>query len=346
VDTVAASGLSEEFLSARRAYVERIHYITETLALRQPTIIADTSQDGRVLYPEALAAEGIASILCVPLSVRGKAEGVICVYSGNPDQFVGSDAEFLSALASAGATAIDNARAYEALAQADRAKSDFVRMVTHEFRSPLSAVQSMLRLLELGVVGQLTEKQQDLVERSQRRISVLLSMVGDLLELAAGKMEMLRGEKKAVSLTDVITRVTDLMASRAEEKGLTYQVEMTEEPLVLTGFEDGLERVIMNLVSNAVKYTPEGGSVEIRTWSELEQIKLTVSDTGIGIPDEAMSRIFTEFYRAKNAKAMEVEGTGLGLVIAKDVIEQHDGQISVESLVGQGTTVTVSLPRS
>jgi signal transduction histidine kinase len=198
----------------------------------------------------------------------------------------------------------------------------------------------------LGVVGQLTEKQQDLVERSQRRISVLLSMVGDLLELAAGKMEMLRSEKRAVNLTDVITRIADLMASRAEEKGLTYEIETTEEPLVLAGFEDGLERVIMNLVSNAVKYTPEGGSVVIKAWRELEQIWLTVSDTGIGIPDEAMSRIFTEFYRAKNAKAIEVEGTGLGLVIAKDVIEQHGGQISVQSLEGHGTTVTVSLPRS
>jgi signal transduction histidine kinase len=346
MDTVAASGLSEAFLNARRTYIEKIHYITETLSLGRPTIVADTSQNERLLYPEALKAEGIASILCVPLSIRGKAEGVICVYSGNPDQFVGSDAEFLSALASAGATAIDNARAYEALAQADRAKSDFVRMVSHELRSPLSAVQSMLRLLELGVVGPLTEKQQDLVERSQRRISVLLSMVGDLLELAAGKMEMLRSEKKTVNLSDIIAKITELMQTRAEEEEIAYTVEVPEEPLVLAGFEDGLERVIMNLVSNAVKYTPRGGSVEVKAWQEVEQIRLAVSDTGIGIPEEALPRIFTEFYRAKNAKAMEVEGTGLGLVIAKDVIEQHDGQISVESLVGQGTTVTVSLPRS
>jgi signal transduction histidine kinase len=346
MDTVAASGLSEAFLSTRRAYIEKIHYITETLSSGQPTIVADTSRDERILYPEALRAEGIASILCVPLSIRGRAEGVICVYSGNADQFVGSDAEFLSALASSGATAIDNARVYEALAEADRAKSDFVRMVTHEFRSPLSAVQSMLRLLELGVVGPLTEKQQDLVERSQRRISVLLSMVGDLLELAAGKMEMLRSEKELVNLSDIIAKTTELLQTRAEEKGIAYKVEMAEEPLVLAGFEDGLERVIMNLVSNAVKYTPEGGSVKVKVWREVEQIRLAVSDTGIGIPEEAMPRIFTEFYRAKNAKAMEVEGTGLGLVIAKDVIDQHGGQISVESTVGKGTTVNVCLPRS
>jgi signal transduction histidine kinase len=346
VNTVAASGLSESFLSARRAYINQIHYISETLSSGQPTIVTDTSQEARLLNPEALNTEGIASILCVPLSIRGKAEGVICVYSGSPDHFISRDAEFLSALANAGATAIDNARAYEALEIADRAKSDFVRMVTHEFRSPLSAVQSMMRLLELGVVGPLTEKQQDLVERSQRRIAILLSMVGDLLELAAGKMEMLQSEKTDVNLSQIIAKVTELMQTRAQEKGIIYHLEMAEEPLVLAGFEDGLERVLMNLVSNAVKYTPEGGAVEVNAWGNDDQIQLVVSDTGIGIPEDALPRIFTEFYRAKNAKAMEVEGTGLGLVIARDVIEQHGGNISVESVVGQGTTFSVSLPQS
>jgi signal transduction histidine kinase len=101
----------------------------------------------------------------------------------------------------------------------------------------------------------------------------------------------------------------------------------------------------MNLVSNAVKYTPTGGSVMVRAWSEDDQIKAEVSDTGIGIPQEALSRIFEEFYRAKNAKAMEMEGTGLGLAIAKDVVEQHGGQISVESVVGEGSTFYVTLPK-
>ncbi len=346
VDTIVASGLSEAYLNMGPIDVERNHYIAQTLSSRQPTIVANTSKDDRLQYPEATRAEGIASILCVPLIIRGRAEGVICAFGGEPNQFISSDAEFLSALASAGATAIDNARAYEALEMADRAKSDFVRMVTHEFRSPLSAVQSMMRLLELGIVGPLTDKQKDLVERSQRRVSALLSVVGDLLELAAGKMEMLQSAKTTVDLGEIIVKVTDLMQPRAEEKGIAYRLELAEESLVLDGFADGLEKVIMNLASNAVKYTPEGGSVTVKAWREGDQIWLAVSDTGIGIPEEALPRIFTEFYRAKNAKAMEVEGTGLGLVIAKDVVEQHGGQISIESVVGKGTTFKVSLPRS
>jgi signal transduction histidine kinase len=346
VDTIAASGLSEAYLNMGPIDVEKNHYIAQTLSSSQPTIVANTSKEDRLQYPEATRAEGIASILCVPLIIRSRAEGVICVFGGKPNQFLSSDAEFLSALASAGATAIDNARAYEALEMADRAKSDFVRMVTHEFRSPLSAVQSMMRLLELGIVGPLTEKQKDLVERAQRRISALLSMVGDLLELAAGKMEMLQSAKTTVNLGEIIVKISELMQPRAEEKGIVYRLEMAEEPLVLDGFADGLERVVMNLANNAVKYTPEGGSVTVKAWREGDQIRLAVSDTGIGIPEEALPRIFTEFYRAKNAKAMEVEGTGLGLVIAKDVVEQHGGQISVDSVVGKGTTFNVSLPRS
>ena len=345
VDTIAAYGLSEQYLTKGPIDVQKSRYIYQTLSSGQPTIISDTSRDDRLQYPAETRAEGINSMLCVPLRIKGKTEGVICVYCTEPDHFSESDAEFLSALASEGAIAIENARTYQALELADRAKSDFVQMVTHELRSPLSAVQSMLRVLEQGYVGPVTAKQQDLIQRSQRRVSFLLALVKDLLELAAGKVEQLKGEKKEVLLNETIAKVTELMQTSAEEKRLEFRVEISEEPLTLVGIEEGLERVFMNLVSNAVKYTPTGGSVTVRAWSENNQIKVEVSDTGIGIPEEALPRIFDEFYRAKNAKAMEMEGTGLGLAIVKDVVEQHGGQISVKSVVGEGSTFYVTLPK-
>jgi K+-sensing histidine kinase KdpD len=318
VDTVAAYGLSEQFLTKGPIDVQKSLHTYQTLS-GQPTIISDTSKDNRLQYPAEARAEGINSMLCVPLLIRGKAEGVICVYSIEP--------------------------AYQALEMADRAKSDFVQMVTHELRSPLSAVQSMLRVLEEGYVGPITSRQQDLIQRSKRRVSFLLALVNDLLDLAVGKVEQLKGEKKEVILNEMIAKVTELMQTSAEEKGLELEVEIAQEPLALVGIEDGLERVFMNLVSNAVKYTPAGGSVAVRAWSENDQIKVEVSDTGIGIPEEALPRIFNEFYRAKNAKAVEMEGTGLGLAIAKDVVEQHGGQISVESVVGEGSIFYVTLPK-
>jgi len=345
VDTVAAYGLSEQYLAKGPIDIQKSRHICQTLSLIQPTIVADTSRDDRLQYPAEARAEGISSMLCVPLIIKGRAEGVICVYDTEVNRFSEGDVEFLSALANAGAIAIENARAYQALEMADRAKSEFVQMVTHELRSPLSAVQSMLRLLAQDYVGPTTPKQQDLIQRSQRRISFLLALVRDLLDLAAGKMEQLRGEKKEVVLNETIAKVIELMQTSAEEKGLELKVEITEEPLVLVGVEEGLERVFMNLVSNAIKYTPAGGSVAVRAWSENGQIKVEVSDTGIGIPEEALPRIFDEFYRAKNAKAIEMEGTGLGLAIARDVIKQHGGQISVKSAVGKGSTFYVTLPK-
>ena len=345
VDTVAAYGLSEQYLTKGPIDVQKSRHIYQTLSSGQSAIVSDTSRDDRLQYPVEAGAEGINSMLCVPLLIKGRAEGVICVYCTEPDHFSESDAEFLSALASEGAIAIENARTYQALEMADRAKSDFVQMVTHELRSPLSAVQSMLRVLEEGYVGPITSKQQDLIQRSKRRISFLLALVNDLLDLAAGKMEQLKGEKKEVVLNETISKVIELVQTSAEEKGLELEVEIAAEPLVLVGIEDGLERVFMNLVSNAVKYTPAGGSVAVRAWSEDNYIKVKVSDTGIGIPQEALPRIFDEFYRARNAKAVEKEGTGLGLAIAKDVVEQHGGHISVKSVVGEGSTFYVTLPK-
>jgi len=344
VDTVATYGFSAEHLVERAIALRESGYIYETFSSGEPTVIARAA-DTLVQYPADLRAEGIHSLLCVPLILRGRTEGVVCVYSTRPGHFEQADAEFLSALANSGAAAIENARTYQALEAADRAKSDFVRMVTHEFRSPLSAVQSMLRLIEQGFVGPVTEKQQDLIERSQRRIALLLDLVKDLLEMAAGKMEMLAGERTEVDLGAVIVKIADSMQGSVAVKGLDFAVEIRGEPLSLVGFEDGLERLVMNLVSNAIKYTPSGGVVRIRAWREDGWIELEVADSGIGIPEEALPRIFSEFYRAKNARALDVEGTGLGLVIAKDVVEEHGGRMSVQSTVGEGSTFHVTLPR-
>lgn len=343
-EIVASYGLGEVLFPGGPVDFQSKLLTSRTLA-GQPTIVPDLHRDEHLPYLPETGSEWIKSMLCVPFVIGDKAEGVICLYSFETDHFSQSDARFLSALAGEGATAIMHARAFQALELADRAKSDFVRMVTHELRSPLSAVQSMLRLLEQGYVGSLTSKQQDLVQRSQRRISFLLALVRDLLDLAAGKMEQLAGEKQEVMLDEIIAKAIRAMKAIAQEKELRLEVQITEEPLALIGSEDGLERVFMNLVSNAVKYTPAGGSVVVKAWSADDEIKVEVSDTGIGIPEEALPRIFAEFYRAKNAKSVEMEGTGLGLAIAKDVLEQHGGQITVKSVLGEGSTFYVTLPK-
>jgi signal transduction histidine kinase len=344
VDIAASHGLSEAYLSKGSLDIEQNPFLRDVVTTGQPTYVLDTSVEGSLQYRANMIAEGIVSLLCVPVFIKGTPKGMLCLYSSERAQFNESDAEFLTAVANASASAIDNARAYEALEDADRARSQFVRMLTHEFRSPLSAVQSMLGLMEQGIVGTLTEKQLELVGRTKRRIQHLLAMVADLLDMASGKMEMLRAEKTQVDLGSLVAQVMDDLRGSAEAKGLSYQLEVDGEAVHVQGHHEGLERALTNLVSNAVKYTQQGGEVRVRVWSRGNQVVVEVADTGIGIPEDALPRMFSEFYRAKNAKATDEEGTGLGLVITKDVIEKHGGRIGIESKEGKGSVFTVILP--
>jgi signal transduction histidine kinase len=344
VNIAAAHGLSDDHINKGAMDIRQNRFLSEPLATGKPAIVPDIALEDKLQYRSEMQSEGLLSVLCVPLFLRGVPQGVVVVYSHTPGVFEESDAEFLAALANAAAGAIDNARAYEALEAADRARSDFVRLLTHELRSPLSAVQSMLGLMEQDIVGPMTEKQKDLVQRSRRRIRHLLAMVADLLELAAGRMSILQATRSAVDVGQLVVLALDDMRGTAEAKGVDYQLDVGGEPLVVSGVKEGLARVFANLVSNAVKYTPQGGTVAASVRRRADEVVVEVADTGIGIPEEALPRIFTEFYRAKNARAATAEGTGLGLVIAKDVVEQHGGQITIQSKVGEGSVFTVSLP--
>ncbi len=339
----AAYGLSQDYIEKGPVDARQSPIYRETLAGR-PVIISDAWTDPRVQYPEETKRENIHSALCVPLTVKERTIGALMVYSEEIDRFHEDDAEFLAALAAEGAIAIENAQAYQALEAMDRAKSEFVLLVTHELRAPLAAVQSMLRVIEGQYVGPLGPKQAELIQRAERRITSLLTLVSDLLALAAGRAERFRWEKKDVLLNQVLGKVVDLISTKAADKGVSLTVDIPDEPLTLLANEDGMERVFMNLLSNAVKYTLSGGSVTARLAADGDQITFEVTDTGIGIPADALPRLFDEFYRAPNAKEIEKEGTGLGLAIVKGVIEQHGGTITVDSTLGKGSTFRVVLP--
>jgi signal transduction histidine kinase len=240
--------------------------------------------------------------------------------------------------------AIENAMAYQMLQDLDKNKSQFVLMVTHELRSPVQVSISLLNVLEKGYLGGLTDEQADMVLRARRRIEFLQTLVDDLLDLAAGRADVLATtERGLVSLNKVIKEVQNRFEARALEKGLVFQLLCTEEPLNVWGDKSELDRIFNNLVSNAVKYSEKG---EVRL--SLERVNgsahIVVSDTGIGIPAEALPSLFQEFFRAENAKELEASGTGLGLSIVKDLVERYGGEIDVQSPEGQGTTFTVALP--
>ncbi len=217
-------------------------------------------------------------------------------------------------------------------------------VIVHELRSPVQVTSSLLNVLSRGYVGELNDKQADLVDRARRRIQVLEALIDDLLDLVAGKAERPADVPRgAVSLSEVLHEVCMRYEPLAGEKGLSVQYSGLDDGLIVRGDREELDRIFSNLVSNAVKYTQTGG---VTVWTERTDgwVRITVADTGIGIPADALPRLFQEFFRARNAKASREAGTGLGLAIVKNLVERHGGRVEVESLEGVGTSFVVLLP--
>lgn len=344
LEVSAAYGLSDAYLTKGKVDPQRGEM--DRLALQGKAVaLLDATVDPRFQYPEEARKEGIRSVLSVPMLLLDRAIGVLRVYTGEVRQFTPEDTEFLMALASQGAAAIQNARAYRQLQELEEAKSRFVFAVTHELKAPVAALQSQFAVLQGGFAGQLTARQRDLIGRAARRLDRLQELLRDLLALGALKDRLPHHKKAEVNLAELARRVAEIIQPEAEARGLTVTVDLPETPLLFLATEEDMHRLVGNLLENAVKYTPPGGRVSLTLRGAESEIALVVSDTGIGIPPDAMPHIFEEFYRGPNAKAMGKEGTGLGLSLVKRIVELYSGQVRVDSHPGHGTTFTVTLPR-
>lgn len=336
---VAVSGLPAVLCQQEPIAVERSPLDREAL-LGRTIVVTDADAD-----PRAVNVPGdYRSVLCVPLRHEGNPVGTLHVYAAVPHRFGEGDAALLMPLADLGAAAVAVSRALVALEALEASKAHFIHIATHELRSPVAVAQSLVRGVLKGYAGEMSDKQAEVFGRISRRLDFLESLVNDLLDLAAGKAPGLAEEETAVAVNASVGRAVLLLQPRAEEKGVTLVHYARCEELVIWGIEEGLDRIFVNLVGNAVKYTPSGGRVTVSLRRVEEEIQVEVADTGIGIPEEALPHLFEEFYRAPNAKALEEVGTGLGLAIVKDVVERYGGRIEVESRVGQGSTFVVTFP--
>jgi signal transduction histidine kinase len=234
------------------------------------------------------------------------------------------------------------ATANDKLLELDDARSRFTLLVTHELRAPVAAIQSYLKLILEGYVPEV--KVRETLEKAERRALEQLALIADLLELGRIQAADARGHVSPVHLDQALVEQLDFMSARAQERNIQIKTEVGEDlPTVLLNPEQ-IKSLWNNLISNAIKYNRDDGRVSIRLVQVGERLECEVSDTGIGIPPEAMKHLFSEFFRAENAKAVSRMGTGLGLSIVKETIERAGGQISVESIVDQGTTFRFWLP--
>ncbi len=340
VEFAASWGLSDAYRGEVPAELARSVLDQETIA-RGAVVVDEIENDPRIWHPEAVRAEGIATMLSVALMGRGGPLGVLRAYGSVGHRFALHDAAYLQAVAAHAVVAIQNAKAYRLLAELDRDKSKFLRITTHELRSPVRVTESLLVTLADGYVGPLTDEQAGVVARALKRLKSLETLVDDLLDLAAGKANLLRIDRRMVDLGAVVSEVCERFRPRAIQKGIGLVLERSSEaPCGVWADAGDLERLVGNLVSNAVKYT-ERGEVRVGLDVAEDALVLEVTDTGIGIPEESIPHLFEEFYRAPNAKAVEEAGTGLGLSIIKDLVERHGGLITIDSREGAGTRVRV-----
>jgi signal transduction histidine kinase len=228
------------------------------------------------------------------------------------------------------------------LEEIDRAKMAYVRLVTHELRAPVAAIQNYLRLILDGYVP--PERQTEILARAEARAREQLDLIADLLELSKLQDYRARDKVTLANLGDILREVVQQFEgqARAKDQQLDVSISCSLPPVRVAA--EQFKSVWMNLISNALKYTPAGGKISVSLRCTEDGIVGEVSDTGIGIPKEVRHRIFTEFFRADNAKALAEQGTGLGLAIVKQIVEQAGGRIWFTSEEGRGSTFTFTLP--
>jgi signal transduction histidine kinase len=225
-------------------------------------------------------------------------------------------------------------------------KSQFTYLVAHELRAPIGGAQSQLRTLTRGLVGELTPQQREILDRVEVRLDQLLALVNDLLVLAASKTVTPNEPLVPVMLRPVLQGVMDQFSVEAEQKNIALICNPLPETISVWATQEGLTRVLSNLIGNAIKYTPADGSVSIGLTAQPDTITLTITDTGIGIPADDLPHIWEEFHRAQNAHALRTIGTGLGLSIVKSLVDTFKGSIDVDSAEGKGTTFSLTLVTS
>lgn len=282
--------------------------------------------------------------MVVPICYEDRAVGLLDLRRNDSRSFRSEHAQFAGRLADHAVVAIENARLYEKVRQANEAKSEFVSFVSHELRTPMTSIRGYAGLLEKEITGPLTPQQAEFVHavrRNVERMQVLVSDLQDISRLEAGKLWL---EAKPTTLIDALENALQATQAQIEARSQQLAVEVPEDLPPIYADPARLAQILINLLSNACKYTPEGGKIHVQAWLEDTHVHCAMSDMGIGISPEDQARLFTKFFRSEDPAVRAVTGTGLGLCIVKSLVELQGGEMTVESQLGEGTTFAFTMP--
>lgn len=345
----SAEGMDLSWLDTRIP-ITRSSIMSHVVLSGDPLVVNDVSQEPRYLYIDQLPHT--RSELSLPLMVGHKVLGVLDLQDKALNAFSANDVQVLQTLAAQIAVAIQNANLFESAQEAradaeeaNRLKTVFLTNMSHELRTPLNAVINFAYLLSVGMEGELNEKQKDLIDRIGVAGEHLLNLINDILDLAkieSGRVEMYLED---VAMGEVVQGVLSTAVGLVKNKPIKLAQDIPEELPLVRVDRGRIRQVLLNLVANAAKFTA-GGTITVRATADNGWVKMSVSDTGIGIAPEDIEKVFTAFVQVEGELMRQAGGTGLGLPISKQFIEMHGGQIWLESEVGKGSTFIFTLPRA
>jgi signal transduction histidine kinase len=236
--------------------------------------------------------------------------------------------------------------ALEEVQKISKTKSEFISAVSHELRTPLTSIKGYASILITGKVGEIPEKVKERLEKINKHSDNLVKLINDLLDISRIESRRIEMKLQPHPLKNIIENTQDLLTPQLKDKNINFVVNLEEDIPDVPMDASQIERVFINLISNAIKFTPENGTIVVKATQDKNDHKatVTVSDTGIGIREDAINKLFNEFYRVDNEINQNVKGTGLGLALCKKIIEAHKGTIWVTSKVHKGSTFHFTLP--
>jgi signal transduction histidine kinase/HAMP domain-containing protein/putative methionine-R-sulfoxide reductase with GAF domain len=348
-DAVVSQGISRRFLDTIPVAMNQ-GTLGRATQSGEPVQVADVQAVPDYPFRDRLVAEGLRAVLTVPMMGGDVARGMV-LFRRTPGEFGERVVTLMRTLADQSKVAIANAHLFREIEEkgrllevANQHKSEFLANMSHELRTPLNAIIGFSEVLLQRMFGELNPKQDEYLQDVLSSGRHLLSLINDILDLSkveAGRMEL---ELERFDLPQALQDTLVLVRERAVRHGIDLHLDADARLGILVADERKIKQVMLNLLSNAVKFTPEGGRVEVRAVPTDGAVEISVADTGIGIAPENQELIFEEFRQVGGDYAHKREGTGLGLTLARKLVELHGGRLWVKSQIGQGSTFTFSVP--
>jgi len=355
----AALGLPEPIKTARETPLE-LSFCRHTVALGTPLVIADTRADERVNLMPSVTEHGILAYAGVPLILDESAIGTLCVMDVTPREWSEQQIGVLRDLGAMVMTEIELRMTVNDLdlavsaaetargeaERANRAKSEFVAMMSHDLRTPLNAIGGYRQLLELGVHGPVNEGQIETlarIKRAQDHLSYLISEVMDFARLESGSVPL---DLSEVSVESVLRGLEELIRPQLDEKQLTYVLAGGSGSTRMLVDREKVVRILTNLLTNAIKFTEPGGTITLAWVPGEDFVGITVTDSGIGIPADRIESVFEPFVQVPGQKKMNPHGAGLGLAIGRKLARLMGGELTASAAPVKGTTFSMTVPRA